>query len=117
MEKVQRNDVCPCGSGKKYKKCCALKDAAKKQRRFSGLKGLNIQAKKNETPMKSFAGKVFQVLSSTMNAPSSSLDSHSIKPQDHMHGDGCGCPGHAKGEASKKPGYATLEELIGMQTE
>jgi len=21
--KVQRNDPCPCGSGKKYKKCCA----------------------------------------------------------------------------------------------
>lgn len=24
--KVQRNDPCPCGSGKKYKKCCLLKD-------------------------------------------------------------------------------------------
>ncbi len=23
-EKIGRNDVCPCGSGKKYKKCCAL---------------------------------------------------------------------------------------------
>jgi preprotein translocase subunit SecA len=22
QEKVQRNDLCPCGSGKKYKKCC-----------------------------------------------------------------------------------------------
>ena len=21
--KIQRNDICPCGSGKKYKKCCA----------------------------------------------------------------------------------------------
>ncbi|HJG95841.1 MAG TPA: SEC-C domain-containing protein, partial [Romboutsia timonensis] len=21
-EKVGRNDACPCGSGKKYKKCC-----------------------------------------------------------------------------------------------
>ena len=21
-DKVQRNDPCPCGSGKKYKKCC-----------------------------------------------------------------------------------------------
>ena len=25
--KVGRNDPCPCGSGKKYKKCCALKGA------------------------------------------------------------------------------------------
>ena len=22
LDKVGRNDVCPCGSGKKYKKCC-----------------------------------------------------------------------------------------------
>ena len=27
VEKVGRNDPCPCGSGKKYKKCCALKAA------------------------------------------------------------------------------------------
>ena len=24
---VERNDVCPCGSGKKYKKCCLLTTA------------------------------------------------------------------------------------------
>ena len=23
--KAHRNELCPCGSGKKYKKCCALK--------------------------------------------------------------------------------------------
>lgn len=27
MGKVGRNDPCPCGSGKKYKKCCALRGA------------------------------------------------------------------------------------------
>jgi hypothetical protein len=30
MAKAGRNDVCPCGSGKKYKKCCA--DKQKKNR-------------------------------------------------------------------------------------
>jgi len=25
MKKVGRNDPCPCGSGKKYKKCCEAK--------------------------------------------------------------------------------------------
>jgi len=25
-ERIGRNDSCPCGSGKKYKKCCMLKD-------------------------------------------------------------------------------------------
>ncbi len=27
MEKVGRNDPCPCGSGKKFKKCCESKMA------------------------------------------------------------------------------------------
>ncbi len=26
---ISRNDPCPCGSGKKYKKCCAINQAAK----------------------------------------------------------------------------------------
>ena len=25
MKEIGRNDPCPCGSGKKFKKCCALK--------------------------------------------------------------------------------------------
>lgn len=32
MSKVGRNDPCPCGSGKKYKKCCEEKT---KHKRFS----------------------------------------------------------------------------------
>ncbi len=28
MQKTGRNDPCPCGSGKKYKQCCLLKEAA-----------------------------------------------------------------------------------------
>jgi protein O-GlcNAc transferase len=28
LGKVGRNDPCPCGSGKKYKKCCMTKDEA-----------------------------------------------------------------------------------------
>jgi len=27
-KQIGRNDTCPCGSGKKYKRCCATKDAA-----------------------------------------------------------------------------------------
>lgn len=30
MSKIGRNDPCPCGSGKKYKKCCLEKDQAAK---------------------------------------------------------------------------------------
>lgn len=32
-KKVGRNDPCPCGSGKKYKKCCMLKDLEKQKQR------------------------------------------------------------------------------------
>src|SRR5215510_13414185 len=28
MEKLSRNDPCPCGSGKKYKRCCLNKDSS-----------------------------------------------------------------------------------------
>ncbi|MDP7135072.1 MAG: SEC-C metal-binding domain-containing protein, partial [Planctomycetota bacterium] len=28
MSKVKRNAPCPCGSGKKYKKCCMAKETA-----------------------------------------------------------------------------------------
>lgn len=41
-----RNDPCPCGSGKKYKKCCWQKNHTGRARRFSasplasGLKGV-----------------------------------------------------------------------------
>jgi len=28
--KAGRNEVCPCGSGKKFKKCCALKEQRKR---------------------------------------------------------------------------------------
>ncbi len=31
MNKPSRNDPCPCGSGKKYKKCCELKKPASKK--------------------------------------------------------------------------------------
>ncbi|MDQ6960113.1 MAG: SEC-C metal-binding domain-containing protein [Mariprofundaceae bacterium] len=32
MRKIGRNDLCPCGSGKKHKKCCMMKDKAKQHR-------------------------------------------------------------------------------------
>ena len=31
--KIGRNDPCPCGSGKKYKKCCMDKDQAAERAR------------------------------------------------------------------------------------
>jgi hypothetical protein len=36
-EKVGRNDPCPCGSGKKYKKCCEPKDRAREASPYAGM--------------------------------------------------------------------------------
>lgn len=36
MTKVGRNDPCPCGSGKKYKKCCGQKSPMQR-RTFANL--------------------------------------------------------------------------------
>lgn len=41
IEKVGRNDPCPCGSGKKYKSCCLSKEQQKK----SPLGGRKFTAK------------------------------------------------------------------------
>jgi hypothetical protein len=41
MEKVGRNDPCPCGSGKKYKKCCELKASRSKIANPTILTGSN----------------------------------------------------------------------------
>ncbi len=32
MQKIERNASCPCGSGKKYKRCCERKEAEMRQR-------------------------------------------------------------------------------------
>ena len=53
MSKTNRNDPCTCGSGKKYKKCCGLKEAQKAQRRTTFQRGMqfgsDITAHKNLT--------------------------------------------------------------------
>ena len=35
MAKPGRNDLCPCGSGKKYKQCCLMRDEAAERERMA----------------------------------------------------------------------------------
>ena len=35
--KVGRNDACPCGSGRKYKQCCAMKTERRSQLGLYGV--------------------------------------------------------------------------------
>lgn len=42
MNKIGRNDLCPCGSGQKYKKCCLAKDNEFESRRRDEEKAVQI---------------------------------------------------------------------------
>ncbi len=93
MSKVSRNDPCPCGSGKKYKKCCGVKEIEAKKPRLGGARVLP-QVGKN--PSINLARKVFKVLSAPSGAPKESP-----------------APAELAEEAPKS--YSTLEELIGVE--
>jgi hypothetical protein len=96
MIKVNRNDPCPCGSGKKYKKCCGL-NAETKKPRLGGAK-LFSQGAAAQNPTLNLAQRVFKVLT----APSGAAKALSKGVEE---------------ELSKEPpkGYGTLEELIGIE--
>lgn len=63
MSKPGRNDPCPCGSGKKYKKCCEKK-------LFKG----KFTAQKIETP-KQIQGNIFSsIFQSNIQSANATLD-------------------------------------------
>ncbi|MDN3508975.1 MAG: SEC-C metal-binding domain-containing protein [Candidatus Neptunochlamydia sp.] len=43
MKEAGRNDPCPCGSGKKYKKCCAQKSSMER-RSFTAIDPSSFQS-------------------------------------------------------------------------
>ncbi len=45
MTKIGRNDPCPCGSGKKYKKCCEAKDSAPRKLTAHKIEGEELANK------------------------------------------------------------------------
>ncbi|KPK31836.1 MAG: hypothetical protein AMS24_05400 [Chlamydiae bacterium SM23_39] len=55
MKKVGRNDPCPCGSGKKFKKCCERKMIGKK---FMATK---IEPEKKNVLSSFFKKKIFHI--------------------------------------------------------
>jgi len=66
MSKISRNDLCPCGSGKKYKKCCALKEVERKKTFRSKT---SFQPFSGKTASQSLAKKVFKVISTPSQGP------------------------------------------------
>jgi hypothetical protein len=58
MKIIGRNDPCPCGSGKKYKKCCQLKDETANFEIFRYEKYLSIRASAAEKMMNIAQNKI-----------------------------------------------------------
>lgn len=42
MSKPGRNDLCPCGSGRKFKKCCESKAATRRSRMLMIVVGIAV---------------------------------------------------------------------------
>jgi hypothetical protein len=96
MSKINRNDPCPCGSGKKYKKCCGLKESSGKKTRLNALSSVTPLSSTPHQPSLALAQRVFKVISAQPEpaAPASE-------------------PAQARPDALR--GYGSLEELIGIE--
>ncbi len=76
MKEVGRNDPCPCGSGKKYKKCCAQKslmqrrvfhqiESSQAESSIQRVTGVLSQAFRNDPPQS--ADKVGDVIKKSLD--------------------------------------------------
>lgn len=73
MQNVGRNDPCPCGSGKKYKKCCEAKTKHKK---------INAQLLSGSQANPNLAGRVQKISSLLQRPPAPSAPSEETKPNE-----------------------------------
>lgn len=73
MKNIGRNDPCPCGSGKKYKKCCALKSPLQK-RQFT-----NMLSSQGKSSLSKLSGMVSQALGSKTPSNASDAQEGSLK--------------------------------------
>lgn len=86
VEKVGRNDPCPCGSGKKYKSCCLQKEQQKRHpqggRKFTAkvLSGGGINKPKPQPQEQAQAKAAVDYNTLMERSFGSALHSHEEKP-------------------------------------
>ncbi len=66
--KTSRNDPCPCGSGKKYKKCCLEKDQTSERAELTRVAAKRAAAEKAQRQATREAFEASQVLDAASNA-------------------------------------------------
>jgi SEC-C motif len=98
MNKPGRNGPCRCGSGQKYKKCCAEKDAAAESRRLAANKArIEAQKAKYQQQLKETAELHRAQLSGQWDEEDPLTQESGQEGQDHatraiFGRDGCGDP-------------------------
>ena len=73
MKNIGRNQPCPCGSGKKYKKCCALKSPLQR-RQFT-----NMLSGKGQSTLSKLSGMVSKKLSSKTPSTPTNFNAELLK--------------------------------------
>jgi len=68
MNEVGRNDPCPCGSGKKYKKCCGIKKSMQ-SRSFS-----KVDIENSKASIQRITGLISQTIRKTSPEAADKLD-------------------------------------------
>jgi tetratricopeptide (TPR) repeat protein len=66
--KTSRNDPCPCGSGKKYKKCCLEKDQASERAELTRIAAQRAAAEQAQIKAAREAFEASQALDAASNA-------------------------------------------------
>lgn len=104
MNRINRNDPCPCGSGKKYKKCCELKDQERRKKKFEGFRGLRVNPLvQQKNPARSLANHVFKVLTEPLEGK------HKKETVAQEKTENTTTPGE------QPRSYGSLDELIGIE--
>ena len=92
MNKIGRNDPCPCGSGKKYKKCCAKK----------ALGPRKVTVQQSSASVTERMGKTASALSGGFSIPSQPEASQAKSLADRVSSQGGGKKSAAASDVFKK---------------
>ncbi|MGK0440626.1 MAG: hypothetical protein ACJA0N_000421 [Pseudohongiellaceae bacterium] len=79
MTKIGRNDPCPCGSGKKYKKCCLATELEQRAQ-------ANPATEINQSLAKAFAGQQFESLDDMQVFADHKINQLNEQPQEELGG-------------------------------
>lgn len=104
MGNVGRNDPCPCGSGKKYKKCCGQKSSMQR-RQFSSLGSGEVKSS-----MSKITGMVSQTLKSIQPDTADKFNDLIKEQTDKLAAKMSADPAKTKEEAGKEIVDEIIEE-------